>query len=380
MSKWEEKRPSEDYYQVLKPDGSLDGDAPSFDQKELRRLYSTLILTRVFEEEILRLQRRGEVSIIVQSRGEEATPLGTAAALSAGDWIFPSYRQLSGLFYWDVPMVAVLARLMGVEPETVTGFLQTENVNLESPEINLTPSYTPLAANIPNATGAAMVDAFQENDTVTMTYIGDGSTSEGAFYEGMNFAGVFDVPLVVICQNNQWAISVPAHRQTAADTFASKAEAVGIPHTRVDGNDLFAVYEKTREAVDRARNGGGPTFIECVTYRMRDHNTADEDSVYRSRSEAEYWAERDPVDRFEYFLRERDILTEGGIDEIEADQQQAVDEAIEIAREIPRSDPHHMFEHHLHGQSWQEDHQRRELERELSGENPFTDFSGDGWS
>jgi TPP-dependent pyruvate/acetoin dehydrogenase alpha subunit len=204
------------------------------------------------------MQRRGEISIITRSIGEEATPLGSLAALEAGDWCFPSYRQAAGFFYWDFPVERAIAFYMDIEPGTIEA-----NLSLgpeADPDVNFAPVYVPLAANIPNAAGSAMYDAFTEDtDVVSLAYIGEGATSEGDFHEGLNFAGVFEAPVVTICQNNQWAISVPAERQTAAATFAQKAEAHGIPHERVDGNDVLAVYERTKAAVDRARRGEGPS-------------------------------------------------------------------------------------------------------------------------
>lgn len=369
MAEWEERRPSNDYHRVLAPDGSLTGTPPPLDDDELVKMYRAFIQTRVFEEKIFNLQRRGELSIIARSLGEEATPVGSMAALEPDDWCFLSYRQVAGLFYWDLPTAQYISGLMGYEPETRREHLPFDAD--DEPAINLSPVYVPIASNIPNAVGAGMVDSFTDSDVVTMAYIGDGATSEGDFYEGLNFAGVFEVPLVTICQNNQWGISIPSHRQSAADSFARKAEAVGIPHTRVDGNDVLAVYEKTEEAVDRARTGGGPTLIECVTYRIVDHNTADEDAVYRGKTEKEYWKQRDPVERFETYLRSENLLDDEKIASIETEMRNKVAEAVNLARDIPRSDPGRMFDNQLRGLSRELERQRQELRAELDGRNPF---------
>jgi pyruvate dehydrogenase E1 component alpha subunit len=373
MDKWSEERPEEDYYQVLSPDGKLQTDAPISDTEELLRIYQSFVITRTFEEKLLQLQRQGEISIVARSLGEEATPLGSSAALEPGDWCFPAYRQLAAKAYWDVPLNRMVAGLMGFEPETISNHLPISED--ESPPINFTPSYVPLAANIPNAVGSALVDKLNDNSAVTLTYLGEGSTSEGGFHEALNFAGVFDVPAVIICQNNQWAISVPAHRQTAADTFAQKAEAHGVPHERVDGNDIFAVYERTREAVKQARSGNGPTFIECVTYRMTEHNTADEASVYRDPNEREYWEGRDPVERFEKYLRSKDILDEETKERIQNEADESVTNAVEQARDVPPSDPEMMFNNHLSDANWKERRQRAELRAEQEGGNPFLEAS-----
>jgi len=374
MTNWSEQRPSEDYYQVLDPNGELVGERPDVDDETLLRMYRTMVQSREFDEKTLRMQRRGEVSIMARSTGEEAVSCGSAAGLREGDWCFPSYRQTPAGFYWGIRMDRGLAALMGAEPETVDEHLPVE----EAPPVNFTPVYVPLAVNVTNAVGSAMVDRFRGDDHVSLSYIGDGSTSQGDFHEALNFAGVFDAPAVTICQNNQWAISVPAKRQTAAETFAQKAEAHGIPYDRVDGNDVLAVYEKSSEAIERARSGGGPAFIEAVTYRMVEHNTADEESVYRSDDLCEEWAEKDPLDRFETFLRSGGVLDEGDPERIRDQISKEIQAAVDRAREVPTSDPMTMFDHHLHDEGWSHYHQRAELRAELVGENPFADFTGEG--
>jgi TPP-dependent pyruvate/acetoin dehydrogenase alpha subunit len=377
MSNWVETRPDESQlYRIIAPDGSLEREPPRLEADELLKFYQTMILTRTFEQKALKMTRRGEISIVTLCKGEEATPVGSIAALEAGDWCFPYYRQRPALLYWDLPLSKMLANLMGAEPETVEKHLPHSEES--KPEVNFPPVYVPLGVNVTNAVGSAMIDGFEGNEQVTLAYVGDGSTSQGDFHDALNFAGVFEAPVVIICQNNQWAISVPSQRQTAAESYAKKAEAYGIPHERVDGNDVFAVYEKTNEAVERARNGDGPTFIECVTYRMVDHNTADENNAYRSEDEFKFWATRDPVDRLETYLRHEDVLNDVLIEEINESTESKVEEAVHTARKVPISDPATMFANHLHDTHWKIEHQREELNAELSGENPFTDFTGGG--
>ena len=374
MPQWTERRPSEEFYRVLAPDGTLVREPPDISAETMRRMYRAMLQTRAVDEKTLAMQRRGEISIIARSTGEEAVACGSAAALEAGDWCFPTYRQTPALLYWGARMDRAIASLMGAEPETINEHLPVE----DEPDVTFTPVYVPLAVNVTNAVGSAMVDRFRGDDHVTMSYIGDGSTSEGDFHEALNFAGVFDAPAVTICQNNQWAISVPARRQTAAETFAQKAEAHGVPYDRVDGNDVFAMYERSKAAVDRARDGGGPAFIEAVTYRMVEHNTADEESVYRDDSERDYWADKDPVDRLETYLLAQGVLDDGDPERIRDQLREEVQAAVDRAREVPVSDPRTMFDNHLKATSWNERHQRAELQAELEGENPFTDFTGEG--
>jgi pyruvate dehydrogenase E1 component alpha subunit len=377
MSQWQEQRPSEEFYRVLDPDGNVVGEVPDVDEETLTRMYRTMVTSREFDEKALRMQRRGEVSIVARATGEEGVSCGSAAALEEGDWCFPSYRQTPAALYWGADMARAIAGMMGAEPETVDEHLPVE----EEPPVSFTPVYVPLAVNVTNAVGSAMVDRFRGTDAVTMSYIGDGSTSQGDFHEALNFAGVFDAPAVTVCQNNQWAISVPAHRQTAAETFAQKAVAHGVPYDRVDGNDVLAVYAKAKEHCERARNGEGAGFIEAVTYRMVEHNTADEESVYRDADEREYWEDRDPIDRLETFLLRTGVLEEGDPKRIREEVRDGIQDAVDEAREVPVSDPETMFEHHLHeesGGSWTREHQRQELRAERNGENPFTDFTGEG--
>ena len=375
MAQWTERRPSEEFYRVLSPDGELVGDPPDVDDETLLRMYRTMVESREFDAKTLSMQRRGEVSIIARSTGEEAIACGSAAALESGDWCLPSYRQTSAALYWGARKDRAVAALMGAEPETINEHLPVE----DDPEVTFTPVYVPLAVNVTNAVGSAMVDRFRGDDHVTMSYIGDGSTSQGDFHEALNFAGVFDAPAVTICQNNQWAISVPANRQTAADTFAQKAEAHGVPYDRVDGNDILAVYERSKEAVERARRGDGPTFIEAVTYRMVEHNTADEESVYRGDDEREYWEDKDPIDRFEAYLLSEGLLETSDLETIREEIREEIQEAVDAARQVPVSDPETMFENHLkETTTWSQRHHREELRAERRGENPFTDFTGEG--
>lgn len=375
MVQWQEQRPSEAFHRILSPDGELVNDPPEIDAETLRRMYRTMLETRLFDEKTLAMQRRGEISIIARSTGEEAVACGSAAALNEGDWCFPSYRQAAAGLYWGAPKDRAIASLMGAEPETINEHLPVD----DEPPVTFTPIYVPLAVNVTNAIGSAMVDRFRGDDNVTLSFIGDGSTSQGDFHEALNFAGVFNAPAVTICQNNQWAISVPANRQTAADTFAQKAEAHGVPYDRVDGNDILAVYERSKVAVERARRGDGPTFIEAVTYRMVEHNTADEESIYRNESEAEYWKDKDPIERLETYLLSENILEPDEPEAMREAIRDDIQEAVNRAREVPISDPETMFANHLiDDPSWNRQHQLQELRAERRGENPFTDFTGEG--
>jgi pyruvate dehydrogenase E1 component alpha subunit len=367
--KWAEQAPGEDFFRILAPDGRLVGAVPDLDDDTLLRMYRTLVLTRAYETHTIRMQRRGELSVTAQSTYEEAVGLGAAAALRKGDWCFPSYRQFAAHLYWGVPMDRTLAILRGAAPETVAEHLPLER----EPGVTFTPYGVILGTNVLNAAGSAMADRFNHRDIVTLAFTGEGSTSEGDFHDALNFAAVFKAPLVVVVHNNQWAISTPAHRQHAAPTFAHKALAHGLPGERVDGNDVLAMYQKTREAVDRARSGAGPTLIEAVTYRVVDHNTSDSAEVYRDQALAERWKQYDPRLRFEAYLAARGLYTDALREQYEDEFLAEVQAAAARALAIPRSDPMTMFENHLQGDpGWAIRLQQRELAAELNGQNPFT--------
>jgi TPP-dependent pyruvate/acetoin dehydrogenase alpha subunit len=288
--------------------------------------------------------------------------------MRADDWFVPSFRELGGWLMRGMPLEGTFLYHNGFEEG---------NVMPDAPRT--LPLAVIVASQTLHAVGLAYAMQYRGEDAAVVSFFGDGATSQGDFAEALNFAGVWQAPVVFVCQNNQWAISVPAHRQTASETFAQKGDAYGVPNERVDGNDIFAVYETCKEAVDRARAGEGPTFVECVTYRIVEHNTADEPSVYRDEEQREYWLERDPVDRFETYLLSEGVIDEGDIEGIEAELEELVDAAVASARTVPDSAPEEMFANHLRGESWNERHQRAELQRELDGKNPFTDWTGEGF-
>ena len=375
--KWAEVRPPEDYFRILNPDGSVQGKLPAVSNQELLRWYEVLVETRTFEAMASRLQRRGVLSVAASSLGEEAVGVAAAATLQAGDWMFPAYRQLSAMLYWKTPVDRVMAGLMGNAPEHIREHLPLPAE--QAPAVNMMPYPVFLGAYVPLAVGCALTDRLNGRPQVSLAFVGEGSTSEGDFHDGLNFAGILNTPCVVIVQNNQWSISVPASRQTAAATFAQKAVAYGLPHERVDGNDVFAVYAKVKQAVDRARAGGGATLIEAVTYRMLDHNSADSAAVYRTEDEANYWKTLDPVERFEKYLLANGILDEAAKASIAAEMEPRLREQIDRGRAVPPTPADSMFLSHLHGEpGWSERHQRAELACELAGGNPFMDFTGEG--
>jgi len=326
--------------QVLDVDGRVvDGaEVPDIDDETMVEMYRHMRLARHFDERAVSLQRQGRMGTYPPLSGQEAAQVGSAYALDSEDWAFPSYREHGAGFVRGMSLKQTLLYWMG-----------DERGNQVPEDVNLFTISVPIATQIPHATGMAWASKLRDDDRAFLVYFGDGATSEGDFHEGMNFGGVFDVPCVYFCNNNQWAISVPRERQTVSETIAGKATAYGFEGVRVDGMDPLAVYQVTREAVEKAKNPGGderrPTLIEAVQYRFGAHTTADDPSVYRDEAEVEKWRERDPLTRFEAFLRDRGLLDDERVAEIDERVDEEVADVIERAEEMAEPDPDRMFEH-----------------------------------
>jgi pyruvate dehydrogenase E1 component alpha subunit len=289
-----------------------------------------MLLGRRLDERMVRLQRQGRIGTFAPIKGQEASQVGSVALLRPTDWMVPSFRETAAMLWrgWTIEQILLFfaGRLEGGRP---------------GPGQRDLPVCIPVATQLPHAVGLAYAAVYKGEDAVVMAYCGDGATSEGDFHEALNFAGVWHVPVVFVVQNNQWAISVPLKKQTHSRTLAQKALAYGIPGVQVDGNDLLAVYAASREGVTRARDGNGPTLIECVTYRLGVHTTADDPTRYRSDEEVAAWERKDPLTRLRAYLEKKNLL--------EADVEASVDE--EIARGVaafegrPPADPLALFEH-----------------------------------
>ena len=320
-----------DYLSVLDAEGTLDTALePKLAAGELKGLYRAMLLGRRLDERMVRLQRQGRIGTFAPIKGQEASQLGSVSTLRPTDWMVPSFRETAAMLYrgWSLERILLFfaGRLEGGEP---------------GPEQRDLPICIPVATQLPHAVGLAYAAQYRGDDAVVMAYFGDGATSEGDFHESVNFAGVWHVPLVFICQNNQWAISVPIKKQTHSRTLAQKALAYGFPGLQVDGNDVLAVYQASREAVERAREGGGPTLIECVTYRLGMHTTADDPTKYRSNEEVEAWERKDPLTRFRAYLERKGLDTPGLDEAIEAE----IGDAVRRFEAAPPADPLAMFDH-----------------------------------
>jgi pyruvate dehydrogenase E1 component alpha subunit len=310
-----------DYLSILDQDGNLDADLePDLPDERLLWIHRTMLLARRFDERMLRLQRQGRIGTFAPIRGQEASQLGTVAALRESDWMVPAFREVAAEIARGKTMEGILL--------SYGGFNQGATV---ANGTNNMPVSVPVGSQVLHAVGLGYGMKYRQADGVVLVYFGDGATSEGDFHEGLNFAGIFETPVVFCCQNNHWAISLPRSKQTRSKTLAQKALAYGIPGIQVDGNDVLAVYAAAREAVDRARSGGGPTLIECVTYRLSVHTTADDPKRYRTDEDVQDWEKRDPVPRFQKYLKDKGLLTDERIQEIEEEIDAEIQEAVDRA-------------------------------------------------
>jgi len=326
-----------EYISILNEDGELDKALePDISEEVLLKLYRTMNLARKFDERLLSLQRQGRIGTFPPISGQEAAHLGAAAVLRPADWFVPAFRETAAEIW------------RGRSLESVILYNNGFNEGVDIPEdSNDLPISIPVGSQILHAVGLAWAAKYRQTDNVAMAFFGDGATSEGDFHEGLNFASVFQAPVIFVCQNNHWAISLPRSKQTRSKTLAQKALAYNMPGIQVDGNDILAVYAAAREAVDRARSGGGPTLIECVTYRMAVHTTADDPKRYRTAEEVEQWEKRDPITRFQNYLEDKGVLSEDKIAGLEAEVAEEIQSAIDRAEEQMKTlgDPIDMFEH-----------------------------------
>jgi pyruvate dehydrogenase E1 component subunit alpha len=298
-------------FQVVTEDGSLAAGAaePEIDGKTLLRMYRTMVLIRTLDERMMALQRQGRVGFYGAATGQEAAIVGSAGALEPNDWILPALRESGAALYRGYSIERYVAQVMGNAHDLLKG--RQLSCHYGDRSVNYVPMSSNVGTQIPHAVGAAMAAKIRRDRTVVIGYMGDGATSTQDFHVAMNFAGVFRPPVVLFCQNNQFSISVPVSHQTASETIAQKALAYGIEGLRVDGNDVVAVHLATRYAAEKARNGGGATFIEALTYRIGAHSSSDDPSRYRDESITADWkTRRDPVARFRAFLVQRKLLTE----------------------------------------------------------------------
>lgn len=323
------------YLQILDAEGHLDTDMePELPPDSLRTLYRTMLLARQLDLRMLALQRQGRMGTFAPIIGQEAAQVGSAFALEPTDWMVPSFREAAAYILRGLPLKHILLYYMGRE----------EGNAIPAGQRNL-PVNIPVASQLPHAVGIALAAKIRRDPCATLAYLGDGATSEGDFHEACNFAGVFQLPLVFLCQNNHYAISYPRERQTRARTLAQKAIAYGFEGIQVDGNDLLAVYVATCEALSRAKAGKGPMLIECVTYRLGLHTTADDPSKYRAKAEEEEWRKKDPIARFREYLKGKGLWDEAWQAKLEKEIEAEIQRAVAEAESDRGFDPTDMFDY-----------------------------------
>jgi pyruvate dehydrogenase E1 component alpha subunit len=319
-------------YQVLNVEGNLVGEMPDLSAERLLALYRAMHLGRAFSNKIIALQRQGRATTFGSLMGQEATAVGLAAPLQPQDWLATSYREIASLLVKGVPLSTLVYSFRGFSPAYPK-------------EAHCLPVQIVIGTQMLHAVGLAMAAKIAGDSAVSVGVCGDGATSEGDFNEALNFAGVFQAPVVLVVQNNGWAISVPRSRQSAAPTLAARGIGFGVPSILVDGNDILAVYAVMQRAVERARSGQGPTLVETLTYRIGPHTTADDATRYRDAAEVEAWRAKDPLARFRLFLLQRNLLDE------EQDRQRIVaieaeiNAAVAEAEAMPPPAPDEFFDY-----------------------------------
>lgn len=355
----EDLLPRETPVQLIDAEGKavVDEHYTAPEPERLVDAYRELVRGRRINEQCSALVRQGRLAVYPSSHGQEACQVAAALVLDEGDWLFPTYRD----------SVAVISR--GVSPAEALVLLRGDwHSGYDPVQYRVAPQATPLATQLLHAVGVAHAATLRGEDTVVLALCGDGATSEGDFHEALNFAAVFRVPVVFLIQNNEFAISVPLSRQTAAPSLAHKAIGYGMPGERVDGNDVAALLAVLDHAVDRARAGGGPTLVEAHTYRMQAHTNADDDTRYRERDEVQAWVERDPVTRVREHLRAAGLID----DDLEAAFAEEAEKTAALLREAMNSeqqlDPEDLFRFVDAGRDPQREAQQRMLRDELSRE------------
>ena len=310
-------------YQILRPDGTVTDDtaAAAFDAEQAMALYRGMLTIRVVDARMMALQRQGRTGFYGEARGQEAAVVGSAAALEPQDWLIPALREAGAGLYRGLTLDSYIAQIFGNGVDVSKG--RQMPCHPCDREHNYVVMSSCVANQLPHAVGIAWAMKIKgDSDKICIGYMGDGGTSEPDFHVAMNFAGVARAPVVLVCQNNQWAISTPGAVQTVSETIAVKGLAYGMECLRADGNDVLASYAVTKYAADKARNGGGPTFIELLTYRVSAHSSSDDPSRYRDESITDTWkSERDPLERMRVYMIGKGWLAEG--------QTEAMAEAIE---------------------------------------------------
>tara|TARA_Y100000310_G_scaffold339280_1_gene431494 strand:- start:2931 stop:3980 length:1050 start_codon:yes stop_codon:yes gene_type:complete len=321
------------YFQVLDEKGNVDKKLmPKLSSKQITDMYYYMKLSRAFDDKALKLQRQGKIGTFAQIKGQEGIQIGASFAMQKQDWLVPAFREWAAHIVLGVPMDKILQGMAGDERgNTFPG--------------KILPMSVPVGTHMLHAAGIGMALNLQKKKEAIVTYFGDGATSEGDFHEAMNFAGVYKVPLVFICQNNKYAISLPVEQQTRAKTMAQKAIAYGFEGVQIDGNDPFASYKVAKYALDKARAGKGPTLIEAITYRMANHTTADDYTKYRSEKEVKSWEPKDPILRLKLYMKKNKLWSDSKEKELDEKITKEVEDAVKKAQSVKPAPKEDIFKY-----------------------------------
>jgi pyruvate dehydrogenase E1 component alpha subunit/2-oxoisovalerate dehydrogenase E1 component alpha subunit len=318
---------------VLDEEGREVAAPPAVPDDDLRALYRHMLKMRVLDQRMLSLQRQGRIGFYGMATGQEASVTGSAYALRKGDWVFHALRETGVCLWRGTTLEEIVCQLLGNSGDVLLG--RQMPMHFSDRKVHSVAWSSVIGTQLPQAVGAAYAAKLLKHDTVCVGYVGDGGTSIGDFHAALNFAAVWKVPVVFFCQNNQWAISVPLAAQTASSSIAVKAVAYGMPGVRVDGNDLLAVIAAQREAIERARSGGGPTLVESVTFRMGGHSSSDDPTRYRDPELVRLWEQRDPVARFGTWLRGRGLLDDALVEGWTTELNDEISAAVSAAEALP---------------------------------------------
>ena len=330
-----------DRLRILDPEGRLLGPAPDVPAEDLRRLLRHMLKMRILDQRMLSLQRQGRIGFYGTAHGQEAAITGSAYGLRDTDWIFPALRETGVSLWRGTSVKELVCQLIGNSGDVLLG--RQMPCHFSDRKVRSVAWSSVIGTQLVHAMGAAWAAKLQGHDTVCVGYLGDGASSSSDFHAAANFAGVFKLPVVFFCQNNQWAISVPLTKQTAAESIAIKASAYGFPGVQVDGNDLLAVIAATRQAAERARSGGGPTLVEAVTFRMGGHSSSDDPGRYRDPAVLAEWEKRDPVARVRAYLAANGMFEPADEERWTQEIQDEISTAITEAEALPPPPIESMF-------------------------------------
>jgi 2-oxoisovalerate dehydrogenase E1 component alpha subunit len=319
--------------------------AVGLSEDDLSGMYRLLVTSRLVDEAALRQNRMGRAPFVVPAAGHEACQIGTAWAMRRGSDIWlPYYRDLGVVLAAGMTPYEVFLGIFAKAEDPSSGGRQMP-AHWGSRRLGIISGSSPIATQVPHAAGIAYAVKLRGEDAVVGCWFGDGATSEGDWHEGLNFSGIHHLPVVFVCENNQYAISVPLSKQMGVKDVASRAEGYGFPGVVVDGNDVIACYGAMKAAHERARAGEGPTLIECKTYRFLPHTSDDDDKTYRTREEVEEAKARDPLAQFRGYLRKHGVLDDEKEETVRAEVKREIDEAIQAAWDAPDPDPESALDH-----------------------------------